>query len=61
MTKKPTAIPEQLKPWIEAKKRHRLSQAHIQMARELGMKSEKVRKNRQSSPGTMESAAADLH
>jgi hypothetical protein len=37
MTKKPAAIPEQLKPWIEAKKRHRLSQAHIQMARELGM------------------------
>jgi hypothetical protein len=37
MAKKPAAIPEDLKPWIEAKKRHRLSQAHIQMARELGM------------------------
>ena len=37
MAKKPAAIPNDLKPWIEAKKRHRLSQAHIQMARELGM------------------------
>lgn len=30
-------IPKELQPWIEAKKRHRLSQMHIQMARELGM------------------------
>lgn len=30
-------IPKELLPWIEAKKRHRLSQMHIQMARELGM------------------------
>jgi hypothetical protein len=30
-------IPNELLPWIEAKKRHRLSQMHIQMARELGM------------------------
>ncbi len=30
-------IPRELQPWIEAKKRHRLSQTHIQMARELGM------------------------
>ena len=37
MAKKPAAIPNDLKPWIEAKKRHRLSQEHIQMARELGM------------------------
>lgn len=37
MAKKPAAVPNDLKPWIEAKKRHRLSQAHIQMARELGM------------------------
>jgi hypothetical protein len=37
MGKKRAAIPNDLKPWIEAKKRHRLSQAHIQMARELGM------------------------
>jgi hypothetical protein len=37
MGKKRAAIPNDLKPWIEAKKRHRLSQLHIQMARELGM------------------------
>lgn len=30
-------IPKELQPWIEAKKKHRLSQMHIQMARELGM------------------------
>lgn len=32
-----TKIPKELQPWIEAKKKHRLSQKHIQMARELGM------------------------
>ena len=31
------SIPKELLPWIEAKKKHRLSQKHIQMARELGM------------------------
>ncbi|MCP5103352.1 MAG: hypothetical protein GY950_08235 [bacterium] len=30
-------IPQKLAPWIEARRRHRLSHAHIQMARELGM------------------------
>lgn len=30
-------IDPKLQVWIDAKKRHRLSQAHIQMARELGM------------------------
>jgi hypothetical protein len=30
-------IPQELKPWIEARKRFHLSHAHIQMARELGM------------------------
>ena len=28
---------EKLQAWIDARKRHRLSQAHVQMARELGM------------------------
>lgn len=32
-----TKPPKELQPWIEAKKRHLLSQMHIQMARELGM------------------------
>ena len=31
------SIPKELLPWIGAKKRHRLSQKHIQMARELGL------------------------
>ncbi len=31
-------IPNDLQKWIEARKRHRLSHAHIEMARELGMK-----------------------
>ena len=30
-------IPAHLKPWIEARRRFRLSHMHIQMARELGM------------------------
>jgi hypothetical protein len=44
MTKKPAAIPEKLKPWIEARKRHRLSHMHIQMAKELGMNPKKFGK-----------------
>ena len=44
MSKKSAKIPEWLKPWIEAKQRHRLSQAHIQMARELGMNPRKLGK-----------------
>jgi hypothetical protein len=42
MGKKPNGIPTQLQPWIEARKRHRLSDAHIQMARELGMNPKKL-------------------
>lgn len=30
-------IPNELLPWIEAKKKHRLSQKDIQMARKLGL------------------------
>jgi hypothetical protein len=41
MSKKTKGIPTQLQPWIEARKRHRLSHAHIQMARELGMNPKK--------------------
>jgi hypothetical protein len=44
ISNKPAKIPEWLKPWIEAKKRHRLSQTHIQMARELGMNPRKFGK-----------------
>jgi len=30
-------VPKKLQPWLEARKRFKLSHAHIQMARELGM------------------------
>ena len=36
MTKKPR-IPHKFHPWIDARKKFRLSDAHIQMARELGL------------------------
>ncbi len=35
-------IPEKLKPWFEARSRHRLSHAHVQMARELGLNPKKM-------------------
>jgi hypothetical protein len=37
-------IPEHLRPWIEARRRHRLSHAHVQMARELGLNPKKLGK-----------------
>ena len=30
-------VPPKLQPWIDARRRHRLSHAQVQMARELGM------------------------
>ena len=42
--KKKQKIDPKLLVWIDAKKRHRLSQAHIQMARELGMNPKKFGK-----------------
>ncbi len=39
-SKKPIAA--KLKPWIEARKRYRLSHAQVQMARELGMNPKKL-------------------
>ena len=39
---KPGFIPAKLKPWIEARKRYRLSHAQIQMARELGINPKKL-------------------
>ena len=35
------SIPPKLQPWFEARRRFKLSHAHIQMARELGMNPEK--------------------
>lgn len=34
-------IPNRLRPWIEARKKYRLSHAQVQMARELGMNPKK--------------------
>jgi len=45
-------IPERLQVWIDARKRHHLSAAHVQMARELGMNPKKLGKldNHQQEP-----------
>ncbi len=37
-------ISEKYRVWIEVRKRHRLSHAHVQMARELGMNPKKLGK-----------------
>jgi hypothetical protein len=37
-------LPQHLQDWVEARKRHRLSDAHAQMARELGMNPRKLGK-----------------
>lgn len=37
-------IPDYLQDWITARKRHGLSHAHVQMARELGMNPRKLGK-----------------
>jgi hypothetical protein len=34
-------IPQKVRPWIEARKKYKLSHAHIQMARELGLNPKK--------------------
>jgi hypothetical protein len=45
-------IPSKLQPWFEARQRFRLSHAHIQMARELGLNPRKFGSlaNRQQEP-----------
>jgi hypothetical protein len=42
--KNPGAIPTDLQIWIKLRRRHHLSHAHIQMARELGMNPKKMGK-----------------
>src|SRR5712691_10043907 len=37
-------LPERLQVWIDARKRHHLSHAHVQMARELGLNPKKLGK-----------------
>lgn len=41
---KKSKIPQKLQPWIEARRRHHLSHAQVQMARELGMNPKKLGK-----------------
>ena len=43
---------QKMQPWIDARKRHRLSHAQVQMARELGMNPRKLGKldNRDQEP-----------
>jgi hypothetical protein len=42
MSKKQNAFSSELRAWIEARKRHRLSHMHVQMARELGLNPKKL-------------------
>ena len=37
-------LPQNLQDWVEARRRHHLSDAHVQMARELGMNPKKLGK-----------------
>ncbi len=37
-------LSQNLQDWVDARKRHRLSHAHVQMARELGMNPKKLGK-----------------
>ena len=41
---KKKGLPQKLQVWVDARKRHRLSHAHIQMARELGLNPKKLGK-----------------
>jgi hypothetical protein len=42
VSKNTDPVPSKLEPWIQARKRHRLSHAHVQMARELGLNPKKL-------------------
>lgn len=44
MTKNTRPVPAGLQAWIDARRRHRLSHAQVQMARELGMNPRKLGK-----------------
>jgi hypothetical protein len=44
MTKRTKKPPQKMQAWIEARKRHHLSHAQVQMARELGMNPAKLGK-----------------
>lgn len=44
MSSKPHTNATEMSAWIEARRRHRLSHAHVQMARELGLNPRKLGK-----------------
>jgi hypothetical protein len=44
MSKKKLPVPAHLQPWIDARRKFRLSHAHVQMARELGLNPRKLGK-----------------
>lgn len=44
MEKSQKTLPPQVRAWVEARKRHRLSHAQVQMARELGLNPGKLGK-----------------
>ena len=44
MGKNPNALPPLVRAWVEARKRYHLSQAQVQMARELGLNPRKLGK-----------------
>ena len=44
MARKKEKTNRKMQAWIDARKRHHLSHAHVQMARELGMNPEKLGK-----------------
>ena len=44
MTKTQPFVPANLVPWVTARRKFRLSHAHVQMARELGMNPKKLGK-----------------
>ena len=48
----PKRLPERFQIWIDARKRHHLSHAHVQMAREMGLNPAKFGKldNRDQEP-----------
>jgi hypothetical protein len=52
MMKKESPVPAHLQPWIDARRKFRLSHAHVQMAYELGLNQKKLGKldNHQQEP-----------
>lgn len=44
VSRKPPVLPPKLQAWADARRRHRLSHAHVQMARELGLNPRKLGK-----------------